>query len=434
MLTQKLAIVGGGVGMLSILDHIYSMSGSKFEIYVFMKHTTGVGEAYKQAPDEFIMNTRNDSISFFNHIKNFQDWIACNHPTLSSTDYFVPRRVFGNYLNEVKKNILVKLKKNKTNVHFLGLVSEIKKCGSIVSGNTVYDNFDAIFTSIGFGSSFPIKENISKIKSIPKEGTINIVGSGLSSIDWIILANKLRPDLHINVFSKNGIFPAVRSHFSESDFDNIFESKPELLDNPCLFKLLRIIKSECLKDPINGEADFRNLLNPKRELREELDIARTRIPIWQPLLYRSTKNYSKFFSGLPSRQKRLLKRHRSIFVNRRVMFPIRNAEIINSLIFDNKLTIEKKVVNKEFIVRENTIDCTCCYLALEQFLKSINVISNDGSTLVDEKFKACSKRNLYILGPATNIDNYFTEVSSLTYLHAKEAVSDFLSINFGESK
>ncbi|QMV14331.1 FAD/NAD(P)-binding protein [Vibrio spartinae] len=427
MESRNIAIVGGGVGMLSILDHLSKQVDGICNISVFMKNTTGIGEAYRFAPDELIMNTRNDSINFFDHIVDFKQWLKKHHNDISSEFEFIPRRIFGSYLHLVKKKILNKLRLKGHRVEFREEIKEIDKKGTIVTQNGDYKYFSAIFVSVGFGTDTAIKENTIKIRNIPKNGTLNIVGSGLSAIDWIILTNSIRPDIFINVVSKSGLFPAVRSSFSSSDYPNIIESNEELIKKPDLIKFLKILRNECKKDINYGLDDFINLLIPNRSLSEELSIAQKRIPVWQPLLYRSTVNYKDFFKALPEYQKKYLLKRRSKFINRRGMFPVKNAKIIHELIESNRLKIESKTIPDDEISAIDTINCTNDNLAMYEFLDRINIDCLDRNKIVNNNFKACVSRNLYLLGPATNTVNFFTEVSSLTYVHAEHAVKDYLN-------
>lgn len=88
---RRVAIIGGGVGMMSILYKMAQADIRNCEIYVYRKSTAGIGEAYKLSPDYLIMNTRNDAISFFDSCINYGKWLSENHPALSKKEEFVPR-------------------------------------------------------------------------------------------------------------------------------------------------------------------------------------------------------------------------------------------------------------------------------------------------------------------------------------------------------
>jgi hypothetical protein len=109
------------------------------------------------------------------------------------------------------------------------------------------------------------------------------------------------------------------------------------------------------------------------------------------------------------------------------MFPVKNAKIIHDLIESNRLKIESKTISDDDINSSDTINCTNNNLAMCKFLDRININYSDRNKIVNNNFKACASRNLYLLGPATNTVNFFTEVSSLTYIHAEYAVKDYLS-------
>ena len=123
---MKLAVIGGGVGMLSVLDHLNNSSIQASEIHIYSKSQAGFGEAYKFAPDTLLMNTRNDSLEIFNHVVNYFQWLKLNYPKKSYPDSFIPRRVFGRYLNDVKLKIVKSLEEKNYKFFFISFAFPLR--------------------------------------------------------------------------------------------------------------------------------------------------------------------------------------------------------------------------------------------------------------------------------------------------------------------
>ncbi|PMR74621.1 FAD/NAD(P)-binding protein [Billgrantia endophytica] len=421
---RRVAIIGGGVGMMSILYKMAKIDVRNCEICVYRKNTAGIGEAYKLSPDYLIMNTRNDAISFFDECINYGKWLSKNHPALSKKEEFVPRRVFGQYLLDVNKSLRSRLNRQNCIIHYDNSAARITENNQIVTerGETSHKH-DVIFISIGFGCESNTAEVESVLDRVPYKGVLNIVGSGLGAIDAVISSHNYRPDIHISCFSREGMFPAVRGDFGISEL-SIFERNERLLKTPSLTLMFATLRKECRRI-CGDESDYQMLVNPRGDLLSEYRKVLNRTPAWQSMLYSGTNQYSIFFSQLSGPEKHWLMSHRPKFINRRGMFPQRNARWLLSLMDNNSLSIKSRNISLPETLKGHWLSCINSNKGIKKFLH-LSKIKTDayGGALIDKNGRAKDHRNIYVIGPATNSSRYFTEASSLTVTHCEQAVSD----------
>ncbi len=421
----KVAIVGSGFGMLVILDRLYERGLRDSEISIYSKDHMGIGDAYKGTPIVFLMNTKTSALSMFDHIENFNNWLEDNCGLAAPFPDFLPRSTFGKYLVDIRESLLKRSRSKGNRITLKGSVDCIAPDGTVIQSDGRTSSSDIIFLSPGFGSNFSVEQATHEIMGTPQNGALQVIGSGLTAIDAVLLTSTLRPDLKIDCVSLNGRFPRIRS-----DFD-VAESR--VLDD-------FLTSSEfTAKDVINRIAessvneDDRAFFDGKLSHSDELAIAEESVSGWQSAAYNSTRHYATVFQRLSAKDRDFLLRHRGTFLERRGMYPIENGRKIVALLNSGQLNVRRARIPNAEVGRRGIISAYSPSNPLRLLLyRSGFVMEAHNSVKCDYSGCICSKRQIYALGPMTNSTRYFTEASSLTKRDGTAAVD--AAINYQSAR
>ncbi|MEQ9244491.1 MAG: FAD/NAD(P)-binding protein, partial [Nitratireductor sp.] len=204
-------IVGGGFGMISILDQMNQHGLSCSDIRIYSADHAEIGDAYRPAPNLLLMNTKTQHLGFFDHVVNFAAWLARQPENRDRPKDFIPRAVFGAYLSEVRTEIERALLRRGNRLQRLGPATRIDREARVHKEDEAGPPSDLILLSPGYGRALDLVALANNILSMPCNGRVRIVGSGLSAIDLILLSEHLRPDLAIECISLSGRLPRIRS-------------------------------------------------------------------------------------------------------------------------------------------------------------------------------------------------------------------------------
>ncbi|WP_114786966.1 FAD/NAD(P)-binding protein [Vibrio tetraodonis] len=412
---NTIGIIGSGAGCIAILKSLCKHNVCNLKIYIFSEDHSQVGYAYKKAPDFFIMNTRLDSLTQFDEIISVQKWLQSHNYFFSDDDY-IPRSVYGKYLQDVKENLFLQLENSSCVLELIEKADYIDNAGKIVSDGKKY-NVDTTIVSIGFGSDLLNDRLFSAIQSCDSSRPIKIYGSGLTAIDLILYAHSMHPNSSIECVSYSGRFPRVRSQFKSGE-GSLFEGF-----SPGNFGLSNIIKNfnGLLKDDIEKSIIY----DEKFSLIDEIRYCESNIPEWQKVIYSSTPSYCKVYQSLRKKEQLLIHKMKSRIIENRAMFPLKNARKVWNLINNKQLKISKGYYSgepstgNEFLAFNTTK--TTPFLTFSKLPKHDITGVN-----VDNNCKVIDSRNIYCLGPLTNGSRFFTEATSLTVRDASIIVDNIL--------
>ncbi|WP_076589569.1 FAD/NAD(P)-binding protein [Vibrio ostreicida] len=408
---NTLGIVGGGAGCIATLNQITQHDHTIQTIYLFSEDHEQVGYAYKAAPDIFIMNTRLDSLTQFNDVLPINQWLDNKNKHYEDDDY-IPRDLYGKYLQSVKERILDTLYQQGVNCEELPRADYINSNGNVISNDREYC-VDASVISIGFGSDLLNESLFEKIKNCDSSQPITLYGSGLSSIDIILFAHKTNPNFKLNCRSLSGRFPRVRSQF-KSDGDSIFDG---LQDSEITYEGVLNRFHHCL----NNETEKGIVYDPNFSLTDEIQYCESTLPEWQRKLYNGTSNYLQVYQQLSHQDKRRFFEKRSSFIETRAMFPLKNAKKLATLINDKQLTIEKGAYDPQSSKSHEVLgfnQSSRLDFVEKSRLPRHSIFGVD----VDHTCQVKDHRSIFCLGPLTNGSRYFTEATSLTVRDAEVIV------------
>ncbi|WP_121810335.1 FAD/NAD(P)-binding protein [Mucilaginibacter kameinonensis] len=256
---QQVAILGGGPSALFIVKRFVARAIPELSITIFEKDDRlGYGMPYGQngAADEHVTNVSGNEIPEL--MSDLADWIKkVPKDTLDKyhidpdnfNDYKVlPRLLFGQYLNEQFNLLLKQARENgiETTVYYKSKVVDvidepIKKNVKVLLEDKRKFDFDRVIICTGhlwpvrnegnvrgwFDSPYPP----AKI-SIKADHAVAIRGSSLTAIDAIRTLGRHNgtfekidgklcfradtPNFKIDMYSRNGLLPAVRFHLEDS--------------------------------------------------------------------------------------------------------------------------------------------------------------------------------------------------------------------------
>ncbi|KDM90228.1 FAD/NAD(P)-binding protein [Photobacterium galatheae] len=421
---MNLGIIGGGAGCISVLMHLLELPHDIFTtVKVFSGDHNQIGYAYKASPEEFILNTRLDSLKQFNHVIDIYEWLSHAGYDYTKKD-FIPRAVYGRYLKQVKDLMITTLESRGIAFEYYPEASAVNEYGDIVCQG-IRHQVSATVVSIGFGGDLLNDVLFDKINAVPKGEKIEIYGSGLSAIDMILFVSAYRPDLTIDCFSLTGRFPRIRSDFTSGG--------PSLFDGVDIGNLtVDKIFSRFLSTFKNTQ-EREIVLNDQVTLSEELQYVSEHTPLWQEMIYNATSKYVDVYAQLANDCKKRLHENRANIINTRAMFPHVNASKLVNLIDQGQLRMCKKpfdilTAGKYALMGFNAFESP-------EFISNSKLPKHFISGIeVDANCRVKDERNIYILGPMVNGCRFFTEATSLTVRDAELVVREIYRSEKGKNR
>ncbi|EKD72818.1 MAG: hypothetical protein ACD_45C00578G0005 [uncultured bacterium] len=487
----KIGIVGCGAAGTSFFSHFITDCIEKnisqlVSIYIFEKSSDiARGLPYNFDYDCNLLNRASDKMSVkHNKQDDFYLWIQDNKERIKNlypnydlldTNCYLPRSIFGLYLNDTflqimshakQNNIVVnvvrdevidvKLQKNQYNIctiknNFENMDYVILTVGHIPCGKfkqfNQYENF--------YNSPYPTTQLVSTIN---KNATVGILGSRLSAIDAAISLTEHGHQGKIYFLSRSKFLPSIKSTNStrcikvidETVIKNMHDDYPITLKN-----IMKIISD--LASYYNGEKSYfykwlKRPIDPIKFLRHELNEYEQKIRQTWDALFLDGNNIIEFiWNKLSTKDKKwFLHNYRSKWLSYRVGIPRKNAEKILNLLEKNQLSIIrtksipsyqdesgkfliKCLENNTAIHIDYLVNATGAPLKVEDMESSLisNVLLSGlvmahefGGIEVDFSTSAVINNhgkvvdNLYAIGSITSGVYFFTSVLALNIKHA----------------
>lgn len=424
-----ITIVGGGAVGVSLLHQLiklytYDVSGTSIEINLIEKKTDiGRGLAYADDDDTNLLNRPANTMSaaygdindFYSWLYNNKEWKAAYSDVDLGKDLFLPRSLFGLYMQSLLEYslVLAKVKNIKINVIHDEVVNVICKkdlyCVETAAGNLHISH--AVVLSVGqaysssndtlraspnyFDSPYPTSKLAGQIN---KNSSVAIIGSRLSAIDTALSLNNNGHVGKMAFISRNGYIPSIRPN-------NVFDYKLKILTSDKLKEMSqfgsRKIPLKQIIKIIDAEASLvasKKMSLSKWMSRSQDSLAflegelsdinsRDKI-IWQSVLISINSVIELIWDSLSDRERRIfVKRYKSRWMAYRVSIPSISALKIYSLI------------------RTGSLEC----------IKGLDQINYDDST---NKFIIKTKGNL----PLKQFDCVINATGSCSDIHTSKSL------------
>ena len=199
------------------------------------KKTFGRGMPYQEDDDTLLLNVPAQTITILpEKEEDFIDWLQ-EQGEESPRDKHYPRGVFGNYLSE-RMNGWFDETQAKVVEEIVESVRLLPNGQFEVKSTSVTGIFDAVHLCIGhlpyndpyelenhprfIYHPFPAKE---KLKVIPKDAKVAILGTGLTAVDMFRYLHTHRPDVRIDFYSRSGRFKSIRGQYEEINYQYFTE-------------------------------------------------------------------------------------------------------------------------------------------------------------------------------------------------------------------
>lgn len=205
---KKIAVIGGGFAGTMVIRQLIDQ-GFTGEITRFHHaDSETLGPAYHADSGDLLLNVRNQNMSAFpEEPDHFVRFLQNEHPEISHPHAFVPRSVYGNYLQSIWTGTKTKAKQNL--VRFDLKQEELKE----------YDDFDILV--LATGNELPrIPKELPKaivesvfyqgnpwkldLDTIGKELPLFILGNGLTMVDTVLRLRKAGFQQKIIALSTHG--------------------------------------------------------------------------------------------------------------------------------------------------------------------------------------------------------------------------------------
>ncbi|CUA92994.1 FAD/NAD(P)-binding protein [Comamonas thiooxydans] len=376
----RVAVVGGGSVATSFIFHLVRARQSaqsavhELDVLVFESNETiGRGAAYANDADTNLLNVTAGSMSIAEDDRlHFFRWLQRHsithfNGTEIAHDSFLPRPLFGQYLEDVYqetcaigttlgvhirhiRETVLDVEAGKPNGYKITTDKQRHLAEHVVLsiGNLASNTFETLRGEAGyFDSPYPVR---TLVKGIAADATVCVLGTSLSAIDAVVALVDAGHTGQVYCVSRNGRLPSVRGLKNRS-----VTLSPRLLAalsagnlndrQLTLSEAIRLLADEMTHHGI----DFSEVVklqapppNASSYLDEEISLSSTRPRQWQSLGNALNAVVDAIWQQLDDLEReRFDATLRSIWMARRVTFPIENAKKLQALLRTEQLQVQQ---------------------------------------------------------------------------------------------
>ncbi|WP_212409890.1 FAD/NAD(P)-binding protein [Erwinia sp. E602] len=311
--TKSLALIGCGASTVLVLEAIKIRIKNitrNIEIHIFEKKSyLGRGMAYDTKIRNLIINTAPETMSVNYEDKNdFINWLQGRG---IHSQHGVPRRIYGDYLEE-KLNDCIKImreNKKKIRIHNEEVIKIIISEKYKIITHSQRKDFDYCILATGAQVNNPVHLindefmtifNEKEISKISKNKKICILGSGQSAIDACIMLEYFNVRGNYTLLSRGGILPGVKSMYHENSAKTVDSYNTSILPFAELTKIIQLALTKKIKKKPPVVTPFNSLeimIDDINKLETE------KYPEWQRIMAQLTPCINKSWQGLNSCEK-----------------------------------------------------------------------------------------------------------------------------------
>ncbi|WP_329741481.1 FAD/NAD(P)-binding protein [Dyella sp. A6] len=278
---RRVAIIGGGAAGASLLSELLDRQVAQpmhLDWYAGPGNA-GRGVAYATRSNLHLLNVRAATMGMYAHRPGgFLEYLRRDNPDIAGTD-FVPRRLYGDYLEEETAQALARARTNGHDVHVVPFAAEAvvpERDAVTVLHSGVETRVDAAVLALGTlparpqaGVSAAALDSgryvvepwqwLSADHDEPPPRQVVLVGLGLTSVDVLLeLANRW-PETQFVAISRHGRLPEAHQQRIAAPFEDGDTLPEAMLDAPEIRTWLPLLREAC-----NQHGEWRSVIDGLR--------------------------------------------------------------------------------------------------------------------------------------------------------------------------
>lgn len=222
----RIAIIGMGAAGISVLRELVTQlnNTNKYSIIIYSdEESYGTGLPYQRDDEVILLNQFTETMSLIpDDDLSFVDWLKKNKKDKDPVGKYVPRKWYGEYLQELLNDLLTQSKATvkKVPVKSIRVRDDNRYIITTTGEEDVVDFIHLTTGHLAYQDPYDLKgiENylhhpyplIEKVKDLSHDPHVAILGTGLTSIDIMIYLRKINPMMRISFLSLDGKFSSVR--------------------------------------------------------------------------------------------------------------------------------------------------------------------------------------------------------------------------------
>lgn len=388
---QKITVAVVGCGSVGISFIAQLIEGAikanvadNLEILLFEpQKSAGPGYAYQEDFECNLLNTSADSMSAISGDKqHFLKWLV-NKGTSHTADFprtkidvddFLPRSLFGRYLNDLFNDATQKAL--SYGIVFNQIYDSVIDVVQLNNGQLCVDTgdgaylVDQLIVSMGNqpANNFPHLESNTKFfnnpyptqemaRRVPKKALVCVLGTGLSAIDSVLSLVEAGHEGSIVMASRSGRLPSVRGIYNKPHaLQHLTRAKLDALaehtGNISLTDVYFMLRSEI--EAATGEpCDVSEIMNADTGvfdyLSSEIQQSEKQERLWQSVVYATNSIIDYVWHLLSNDDKRLFQStFGRLWHFYRVSFPLKNALKLSELLRKDRVLVQGGVTSCRF--------------------------------------------------------------------------------------
>jgi len=319
----KIGIVGAGFSGTALALDLSRQSQIPIEIFLFEKRERfGVGEAYSTPYPFHLLNIRaHDMSAFAEQPDHFVNWLNSNQeasaylgPGLAVSEQFVPRLLYGHYLQDLLRGVPSDAI-TRVQAEVVDIIPQQNQACLILRDQQEV-KVDKVVLALGHAQSsfpFPVSAAVNCIHAwdytapshIGKQDPVFIIGTGLSMIDVVLTLYHQGHQGKIYALSRHGLLPLphAENRVPVVDWQDNLEVG--------LIGLTKKVRQQS-QSYINAGNDWRSIINAMRthipslwakaNLLEKKQFMRHLLPYWNIHRHRVNAHLANLLYQLSSQQ------------------------------------------------------------------------------------------------------------------------------------
>ncbi|RJQ72210.1 hypothetical protein D5S17_26480 [Pseudonocardiaceae bacterium YIM PH 21723] len=360
---RAVCIVGGGAAAVSLLDAL-QRHGDHYDVTIVEPaDTLGPGRAYQADSDSALLNQQAGRMSLRNsEPDHFIKWVRGHDEQFSTAENseFLPRRLFGQYLNFHAHRTLESLRESGSDVRIIRdvVTSAHEDFGGVwlgTAGGTTFRS-DRVVLCTGTGGPvdayelakqpgyvhdpYPLRD---QLPDVAADRDVLVLGTGLTAVDIALYLLDRGHRGAISMLSRRGVLPAVRSFAAARPLRYL--TGDALAAGMSCGRLLRELRNELRAAGFDVAEAARDLgVGEPAHQRLARQVAAGDVP-WQPTLIQAAmQSIERLWPLLPARERdRFMRRWHHVFNSLVNPMPPRTAHRLLSAMDAGQLTVHSGV-------------------------------------------------------------------------------------------